>query len=1603
MTEQWEALIIESNNWLRNRKGNVIDSVDMETIESRYLSEFESKGGMNGNLKTMDVPMARFVRLFYTDEFKTFVRKIRDGQYSDGICKLGDSVAEILYDQMFRYFVFVEANEINAIRFAQLVTGVAVLRNGFDEESMKFLQVSIVKSRARFFKTGVTTRAVKDEFSMVDKVNIPLIYPTAISNYIRENYQILQNVEAVTSELGVLDQGFIGEVNKLQLLEPLKISTSLFSPVRSFVMHVMYLLAMYGYSETPVTVLYFGKASSEFFVPLGPFKDRVANVLINPANWPNIVKTEKIIAIIDLEPTDPQTHQLFQTIRRESGNNLRAVSLNIEPRPALKFKYPGGRLVNSPWRNPFSRTMKLVWEPRDYETEEYSSSELSAIQKLHDYVKRPLFKYLSGGSLSHPGYIDGEFDTELERYIIGNFVLKFRPQFADLCLDLLPRDLVNCPPRNHENPMSVRELMEMYNFIIDQHLDVPGNPILSHVMKCKNYGIYPTINHEESEHSESIGKLIGVNNVEFQELVSNYRTVSEARRNIISTMYRNDIFPMISHKEGIVRKLKELIGEKKLSDLIANEPRYGSVFMAGQRFQTLNIVVLGDTLGNVIRDILSSVVGSVNIYYEGTFSLNEIWDYISDTRVNLTRMKNVFELRGLMGPEVRDRPLMIVEGRGYPENIAKAVVDKYSMMDSYVGRIVSKVPVEMFMNQVEENELVNRLSGYLLRTSIIRKQTSCLFLGADRDYKLDYLPLGDLVRLDLTATSSKGAKSIYKQLNAVGVRRNTKERVIYDENASYIPEIDKYDIIYCDPSLFSIWADYDGGNAGVIVERISNILSPTGVFKTLYVELTGEMRDGYAGWYNYETRSYKQVFVDEIENMCNYLGLEFYLQRIGTQDVYYSLEIRKPLVEQPVSTQSYEGVAVRTAESLRRFNNGVKRTLIDNIKDKTVVLDLACGHGQDIDKWFRSRATNRYLGIDGSSLSIKEADNRLKARTEWTPASAKFMVGDVFTNVDWVVFAEEFARGRGYSAVSCQLALHYAFDTESNVKTFLYHVAELLQEGGQFVVSTIDSVTLLDVIRKYAKGSNDMFVVNEKFFKIEVGVETWSQIENEDRTNALRPGVSYDFTQFPDDPNSRKSTEYVVDPYYLETWALSYGLVLKEKRNFLEYPNSNKDLPNPDERLLSGLYCTYRFEKIGSRAEIGKLVPEFKMTESERLYKEVIEYLTSNTIPESSDKTLVVGPEFYPFHKFLNKDKYSRLVSITEDIDIVSQLGGERVFIQPTLDKPSKLPAEKFNTMFIPGEILGNLLRDERSLKMYMDMLEPEFTIYTIGADYRYDFNNYIFDIQAEENNSFSRSGVRPGVWASISEEDLKTGGLQAEPVVIASKPEFTTNQVQMFGHFRVMKLRKLTAPVSAMAALEEAMATLTVEPEIVTPTQTREEEPIQRATADKFVLFAKVAQKKKPGMGRGESLVSPANIYNQLHSLNPNWRQMLSDDWTDTEAPVRMPSGEEFASVTNAILYYKNQFAGTEGYEAFDLTKGLPTPTDLKIYERAIRGKKGDQWKERQPEILRRVYEAKFTNQQFLNVLLATRDAELYSTTTDRNVALESIRSSLRNIQTSL
>jgi hypothetical protein len=149
--EQWEALVVESRFWKRSRQGPPggnpgFDRIDQETIIEDYLNEFR---GSVSDLSSMNNPMARFYRLFYTDEFLDF----RSQTLSEkrGASSLSRGVSELAIDQTFRYFVLVEANRTNAKRFAQLVVGVAVFRNTFDESSMIFLKDSLRKTNRRIF------------------------------------------------------------------------------------------------------------------------------------------------------------------------------------------------------------------------------------------------------------------------------------------------------------------------------------------------------------------------------------------------------------------------------------------------------------------------------------------------------------------------------------------------------------------------------------------------------------------------------------------------------------------------------------------------------------------------------------------------------------------------------------------------------------------------------------------------------------------------------------------------------------------------------------------------------------------------------------------------------------------------------------------------------------------------------------------------------------------------------------------------------------------------------------------------------------------------------------------------------------------------------------------------------------------------------------------------------------------------------------------------------------------------------------------------------------------------------------------------------------
>nr|PVC51162.1 hypothetical protein MACL_00001789 [Theileria orientalis] len=138
-------------------------------------------------------------------------------------------------------------------------------------------------------------------------------------------------------------------------------------------------------------------------------------------------------------------------------------------------------------------------------------------------------------------------------------------------------------------------------------------------------------------------------------------------------------------------------------------------------------------------------------------------------------------------------------------------------------------------------------------------------------------------------------------------------------------------------------------------------------------------------------------------------------------------------------------------QALRKYNNLVKRLMIMvYIKQNATVLDLACGHGQDIDKYDVKRI-KKLMGIDISLREINEARRRYSQRKRVLSYTAEFHHGNLMDSKVYSVFV----KNKRFDVVSIQLAIHYILETEAGAEFILRKVHEILNEGGLFIGSTV--------------------------------------------------------------------------------------------------------------------------------------------------------------------------------------------------------------------------------------------------------------------------------------------------------------------------------------------------------------------------------------------------------------------------------------------------------------------------------------------------------------------------------------------------------------------
>ena len=183
---------------------------------------------------------------------------------------------------------------------------------------------------------------------------------------------------------------------------------------------------------------------------------------------------------------------------------------------------------------------------------------------------------------------------------------------------------------------------------------------------------------------------------------------------------------------------------------------------------------------------------------------------------------------------------------------------------------------------------------------------------------------------------------------------------------------------------------------------------------------------------------------------------------------------------------------------MRAFNGWVKATQVQELDPKTSskkpnsplrVLDLACGKGGDLGKWIlHPRGIQNYVGIDVARGSLVDAAIRARKMSQKLKRCT-FTCADLGADVPgrlktrrhkhmqklatWSLDRDKdsghgdpefkILRGGGISkddkfdVVSIQFAIHYMMETKKRALRFFQTVSELLDIGGNLIVTTIDA------------------------------------------------------------------------------------------------------------------------------------------------------------------------------------------------------------------------------------------------------------------------------------------------------------------------------------------------------------------------------------------------------------------------------------------------------------------------------------------------------------------------------------------------------------------
>lgn len=106
---------------------------------------------------------------------------------------------------------------------------------------------------------------------------------------------------------------------------------------------------------------------------------------------------------------------------------------------------------------------------------------------------------------------------------------------------------------------------------------------------------------------------------------------------------------------------------------------------------------------------------------------------------------------------------------------------------------------------------------------------------------------------------------------------------------------------------------------------------------------------------------------------------------------------------------------------------------------------------------------------------------RFKDYKDYQKPPAIFLVNDVGNST--LPLLNFIDKRISFDMVSCQMSMHYLFESEKTLRQFLTNVTERLEPGGIFIGTTLDSQTLVKKLRTVGM-ENDEYTFGNYFYSV---------------------------------------------------------------------------------------------------------------------------------------------------------------------------------------------------------------------------------------------------------------------------------------------------------------------------------------------------------------------------------------------------------------------------------------------------------------------------------------------------------------------------------------